>query len=129
MTNKDKLKQLCNKYTGFDPDNEEDCLNAVKKNGYYIKWIKNPSEEMQLAAVKQWPYFVEYINNPSEKVQLEAVKQNPSSIKYIKIPSIEMQKAATYYSGYDITVITLCPDREEFADEIIANLIIKDIIQ
>jgi len=38
-------------------------------NGYAIRFIKNPSEEVQLAAVKESCWSIEYIKNPTEKVK------------------------------------------------------------
>ena len=54
---------------------EELKLAAVKKYGYAIEFIKNPSEELQLAAVQQDGYAIEFIKNPSEEVQLAAVQK------------------------------------------------------
>jgi hypothetical protein len=62
-------------------------IEAVNKHYSAIKYIKNPSKETQLYAVKQDGYLIEYIKNPSEKIQLEAIKQNAHSIKYIENPS------------------------------------------
>ena len=44
-------------------------LAAVKNNGYVIRHIKHPSEEVQLAAVRQDWRSIEFIKNPSRKVQ------------------------------------------------------------
>jgi len=107
MNNKKQLNKLIAKNLGFDPENESECLKAVKENGWSVQFIKNPSEEMQLLAVKQYAYSIRYIKNPSEELQKLAIKQ----------------------SKYDIKVIMLCPDYEDFADEIMTNLIIKDIIE
>ncbi|CAI3959092.1 unnamed protein product, partial [Commensalibacter papalotli (ex Botero et al. 2024)] len=43
-------------------------LEAVKKNGYSIQYIHNPSEAVQLEAVKNDGYSIQYIPNPSEAV-------------------------------------------------------------
>ena len=40
----------------------------IKNNGYVIKYIENPTEEMQLEAVKKDGYYIQYIKNPSIKV-------------------------------------------------------------
>jgi len=53
-----QLKQLINKTLGFDPENESDCLKAVKQDGYNIQYIHNPSKEIKLAAVKQDPFSI-----------------------------------------------------------------------
>jgi len=75
-------------------------LEAVRKNGYAIEYIKNPSEEMQLEAVRKNGYAIDYIKNPSEKVQLEAVRENGCAIKYIKNPSEKVQLEAVRKNGY-----------------------------
>jgi hypothetical protein len=69
-------------------------LEKIKTDPKYIKYINNPSEEMQLEAVKRDGYSIGYINNPSEEVQLEAVRQQGNSICFITNPSIEIQKEA-----------------------------------
>jgi hypothetical protein len=144
-----KLSKLIIQKIGFDPDNEEHCLNAVKQNGYNIRYIKNPSEEVQLEAVKDHAiYFIKnpseevqleaikengsniyFIKNPSEEIQLAAVKQSPDSIQYINNPSIEVQKAAIHSSGCNLVVIAMCPNWKEFEKEILDNMMIKDIIE
>jgi hypothetical protein len=51
---------------------------AVKQEGWVIRYIKNPSEEMKLQAVKNG-CAISYIKNPSEAVQLEAKKSYDKS--------------------------------------------------
>jgi len=74
-------------------------LEAVKGNGYAIKYIKNPSERVQLVAVKQDGWSIQFIKDPSEQVQLEAVKQNSEAIQYIKNPSERVQLKAVKQNG------------------------------
>jgi hypothetical protein len=73
-------------------------ISAVRNNGHLIEFIKNPSEEVQLASVKNNGYSIEYIENPSEEVQLSAVLRSPYSIEHIIekgiIPSEQVQLAA-----------------------------------
>ena len=80
-------------------------LEAVKQDGYAIKFIENPSLKVQLEAVKQDGDAIELIKNPSLEVQLEAVKQKGCAIKYIKGPSLEVQLEAVKQDGYDIQYI------------------------
>jgi DNA-dependent RNA polymerase auxiliary subunit epsilon len=77
----------------------------VNSKGRYIKYIKNPSKEIQLLAVKQNGYNIDYINNPSKGVQLVAVKQNPYNIRFIKNPPEEVQLAAVEDYVYNIQYI------------------------
>jgi hypothetical protein len=92
-------------YSLLDNPSAEMQLEAVKKDGYAIQYIKNPSEEMQLIAVKQNGYAIKFIKNPSKAVQLEAVKQDGCAIQYIKNPSEEMQLIAVKQNGYAIQYI------------------------
>jgi len=95
---------------GFNPSsNEEEVKKAF--NGSFalsdIRLVFNPSEEIQLMAVRWFPSAIKYIRNPTLNVQLEAIR----------------------LSKYDLNVIMYCPDYEKFEQEILNNLIIKDIIQ
>ena len=49
------------------------------------KNLNELSEEMQIEAVKEDGYNIRFIDNPSEKVKLEAVKQCPSIINDLKM--------------------------------------------
>jgi hypothetical protein len=152
LPNISRLKNKIIKKLGFNPNNVDECFNAVKKTpgsiqyiknptervqleavkhsgGYLIQYIHNPSEEVQLLSVKLNGNAISYIKNPFEEVQLAAVEQDPYSIRFIKSPSIEVQKAAIYYSRYNLLVIALCPDWEDFEKEIEDNMMIKDIIE
>jgi oligoribonuclease NrnB/cAMP/cGMP phosphodiesterase (DHH superfamily) len=60
---------------------EKEQIKLINKHSsYYIKLIKNPSENVKLAAVKDYGYNIKYIKAPSEKVQIMAVK----NFKYSK---------------------------------------------
>lgn len=61
--------------TNYNKLSEAKQIELVKKNGYHIAHIKDPSEEVKLAAVKQDGWSIEYIKDPSEEVQIEAVKK------------------------------------------------------
>lgn len=67
--------------------NEKQQNLSVKLSGTQIKYIDNPSEELQLEAIKNNVRNLQYIDNPTKKVQLEAVKRNPLYIQYINNPS------------------------------------------
>ena len=58
-------------------ENTKKQLEAVKKNGYAIRYIKNPSLEVQLEAVKQNGYAIQYIKISS----LETINENDSVSK------------------------------------------------
>lgn len=72
----------------------ESVINILKNDGYAIKFIANPTEELQIEAVKRNGYLIKYIDNPSEEVQLIAVKNNGYAIQFIENPSEEVQLEA-----------------------------------
>jgi hypothetical protein len=79
--------------------NDKVKLALVKRNPFILNDLINRkhlkiSEEIQLEAVKRNGFVIGYIKNPSEEVQLEALKQNPTSIKYIKSPCKAAQLVA-----------------------------------
>jgi hypothetical protein len=61
-----QLKNILTKIGETNP--KYDLEKHVYKNGKLIKFIDNPSEEVQLAAVKKLGSSIQYIQNPSEKV-------------------------------------------------------------
>jgi hypothetical protein len=87
--------------TEFSNLSADEKIEQIKKHGFLIKNITNPSEDLQLLAVKNDGYWAIHwiIKNgivPSEAVQLAAVKQNGSAIERILfhniMPSQEVQK-------------------------------------
>ena len=89
----------------LENDNEKEQLEAVKQNGYAIRYIKNPSEAVQMAAVKQRGFAIRHIKNPSEAIKMAAVKQDGYAIAYIKNPSEAVQMAAVKNDGDAIKYI------------------------
>jgi len=84
-----KKNALVLKY--IDNPTEEMNWVALKKSGGAIEYIDNPTEEMQLTVFNHRGYYLRYIKNPTKKVQLEAVRQTGEALKYIDNPTEEMQ--------------------------------------
>ena len=49
-------------------------IDMLKGYPFGIKYIENPTEEMQLLAVKEEPYAIQFIKNPTKKVKALARK-------------------------------------------------------
>ena len=64
----------------FDVKNYKDDrskdLDAVKKDGWAIKDIKDPTPEMCLEAVKNYGLAINYIKDPTTKLLIEAFLKN-----------------------------------------------------
>jgi hypothetical protein len=99
---------------GFDPDNP-DSLENYLKDGMFL------------------PYYIidimVYFHNLSEDLQIKLIEKDYTIIGYLKSPTIKVQKLAIELSNYSLKIIARCPDWKEFEQEILDNLIIKDIIQ
>ena len=72
-----------------------DAKQAINLFGVEIRFIINPSEEIQLAAVKHDWYAIKYIQNPTPAVRRAAIRKNPWIIfDYIKNPTEEEKRLA-----------------------------------
>jgi len=71
---------------------------ALQQDSTNIRYIPNPSEEIQLFAVGDNGYGngydIQYIKNPTERVKMAAVKDNGNAIRFVENPNIEMMKTA-----------------------------------
>ncbi len=90
---------------------EKQQITMVKRNGFNIKKITNPSEAVQIAAVTNNGNAIHTIINmgiiPKEAVQLAAVKQNPHMIRSLENPSeaVQMVVAGDAYASWLVTYI------------------------
>lgn len=80
-------------------------LGRLRKNGYTIKYIENPTIEEQLVAVSANGCAIQYINEPSEEIQLAAINNEADAIKYIKDPSEEIKRKAVRNKSTSIKYI------------------------
>ena len=78
----------------LDHLSENEKLEAIKKNGFAIALMTDPSEELQLAAVEKDYETLRLIENPTEKVKLTAVKKDGFAIQFIKTGKSEEVKLA-----------------------------------
>ena len=72
---------------------------AIESDPTSIKYIEDPSEELQLAAIANWrkaqgSVIIAHIQNPTEKAQLAAIEQNPYILKYINNPTDKVKALA-----------------------------------
>lgn len=87
-----------------DPS-EEIQLEAIKSDYRSFRYIENPSEKAKIAAVTKNYKYIRYIKDPSKDVQLAAIKQNYIAISYIRKPRKEVKIAALKEDYYSIAYI------------------------
>jgi len=68
--------------------NETYCLEAVKRNGDALSYVKEQTEAVCLEAVKQDGDALRYVKEQTEAVCLEAVKRNGDALRYVKVKTI-----------------------------------------
>jgi hypothetical protein len=86
-------------------ENEEFCLNAVKRNGCFLGFVKNQTEVVCLEAVKQTGYALLFVKNQTETVALEAVKQNGIVLQDVKNQTGEICLEAVKQNGYALRYV------------------------
>lgn len=72
-----------------------DVQKLIANDGRMIKFIKNPSEQLQLKMVQRNGCNIKYIKDPSENIQLTAILQNSKAINYINNPTKNAKRLAS----------------------------------
>ena len=52
-----------NNIIGFNPDNINECMEAVKENGYALQYVKEQTKDICIEAVKQNGYALCYVKD------------------------------------------------------------------
>ena len=87
----------------FEPTDEQ-CLIAIKQNGYAIKYIKqNP--QICLSAVKQNGMALEFIKDQTDQLCKAAVYQNSHALKFVINQTDEIIQIATDKNPFSTTYI------------------------
>ena len=95
----EKIKKKQIRMIGFDPYNEQECLEAVKDDSLCLQYVMNQTTEICLEAVKQNGMSLQYVREQTEEICLEAVKQNGMSLQYVREQTPEIcMKAIKRYS-------------------------------
>ena len=61
--NYEELVTKRNNIIGFNPDNINECLEAVKQNGFALQYVKEQTSEICLEAVKQNELALRYVKD------------------------------------------------------------------
>ena len=78
-----KVEERIKGLIGFNPNDEKECLEAVKQNGYNLQYVKEQTEDICLEAVKQNGYALQYVQNQTKEMCIEAVKQDGFALQYV----------------------------------------------
>jgi len=82
-------------YIRSHPDSDEVTRRVlIGYNPNTIKYMPNPSPELQMLAVKADHKLVKYVENPSLDLQHEVILNDPLNIQYINDPAERMKEYA-----------------------------------
>lgn len=97
---------------------DEEQIEAIKKNPWYINSIENPSEDVQLALVKCAPGLIGEINtdNPSEAVQIAALQSAKEDKDYVGQVMHEIQRRFQPSEKVKWLAVKISPDAIEYID-------------
>ena len=82
--NYEELVTKRNNIIGFNPDNINECLAAVKEYGYVLCYVEEQTKDICLEAVKQNGLALQYVKEQTPEICLAAVKQNELALRYVK---------------------------------------------
>ena len=60
------------------------CLEAVKRDGYSLAYVKEQTPEICLEAVKENGYSLKFVKEQTPEICLVAVKENGHALTYVK---------------------------------------------
>ena len=61
----EEAKETRNNMLGFDPENEKECLEAIKRNPHALQYVKDQTPEICMEAVARDPWALEYVKDLS----------------------------------------------------------------
>ncbi len=98
-----KLYEVVKPKVDWNKKSEKQQIAIVRRSGYMIRRIANPSEAVKLAAVSENGHVIDDIDNPSEAIQLAAVNSASDALIWITkkgiVPSDAVQSAAVSRMG------------------------------
>ena len=107
-----------------DWTNKKECLEAVKEDGYALRYVKEQTLEICLEAVKENGYALRYVKEQTPEICLEAVKEYGKALRHVKkqTPEICVQ-AILNNEGAKGFVNPEILESEEFIQELLMETI------
>ena len=82
-------------------DDEKECLKAVKRDGFALKYVENQTPEICLEAVKQCGQSLEYVKSQTPEICLAAVKENEWALQHVNKKFYTSDLKAFILTSYD----------------------------
>ncbi len=81
----------------FENYSRKEILEAVKQDGYALRYVKEQDREICLEAVKQDGLALQYVKEQDREICLEAVKQDGLALRYVENYYEEMKDLDSPY--------------------------------
>ena len=62
---------------------KQQAIEAVKRNGDALSYVKDQTEQICIEAVKQDAAALSYVKDQTEQICIEAVKRNGYALRYV----------------------------------------------
>ena len=63
---------------------KKEIIEAVKRNGDALRYVKEQTEDICIEAVKRNGYALQYVKEQTEDICIEAVKRNGDALRYVE---------------------------------------------
>ena len=87
-------------------DNYEYCLESVRRNGYYIKFVRNQTLELCLEAVKEEEHALRYVRNQTPEL-IHLMRKNNIRIWREHLNNVTEEQIIEYYEQNPHLLLTL----------------------
>jgi hypothetical protein len=92
------------------------CLAAVNQNGWALQYVKDQDKDICLAAVNQYGLALEFVKDQDKEICLAAVNQNGYALQYVKNQDKDICLAAFKKNEYSLMYVNnkLVPIIQEY---------------
>ena len=77
------LKLVNKKESSIRTLSGDEALEAVKRNGDALRYVKEQTPEICIEAVKADSYALSYVKEQTPEICIEAVKRNGDALRYV----------------------------------------------
>jgi len=84
---------------------KEAAMEAVKRNGYALQYVKDQTADVCMEAVKRNGYALQYVKDQTADVCMEAVKQDGEALRYVKDQTADVCMEAVKQDGYALQYV------------------------
>ena len=105
ITHIEDLRKNRNVIIGFDPENYEECLKAVKHDAIKLKYVSNQTPELCMEAIKRFGRALQFVKEQTPEICQEAIKNNPHALQYVRVQTSKFCMEAVKRDGLTLQYV------------------------